>query len=58
VADISIHIDPVYESKNFSVQVDDHKQQKTKILNDTYSSYDRCIKAAMIYINLIRKKDE
>ena len=52
---ITINIDPVADSKNYSVTISDHKKQTTKILDETYNSYERCLKAAEIYIKLFRK---
>ena len=55
---IIIEIDPVADSKNLSVTISDHEKQTTKILDNTYNSYERCLEAATIYINLMKKDDE
>ena len=59
MTDISIHIDEVAGTENLSVEINDHKQQKCFLLDDTYASYNRCMKAALAFIKLMRKtKDE
>ena len=55
---IIIEIDPVADSKNLSVTISDHEKQTTKILDNTYNSYERCLEAAIIYINLMKKDNE
>ena len=54
MTDISIHIDEVAGTKNFSVEINDHKQQKCFLLDDCYNSYERCLEAAMDYIKIMK----
>ena len=55
---IIIEMDPVADSKNLSVTISDHEKQTTKILDNTYNCYERCLEAAIIYINLMKKDNE
>ena len=47
----TIHIDEVYEMPTFSVQIDDHTCQETKILDKAYYSIEEALEAAKEYIN-------
>ena len=46
----TIHVDEVYEMPTFSVQIDDHKLEKTHILDDAYHSIEDAMNAAKKFI--------
>tara|TARA_Y100000034_G_scaffold43878_1_gene53695 strand:- start:236 stop:526 length:291 start_codon:yes stop_codon:yes gene_type:complete len=46
----TITIDPIYKTDNFSVQIDDHNNQKTIILDDAFHDITIAAKAAQNYV--------
>lgn len=51
---ITVHIDLVYQSQNYSVQIDDHKKQKTFLLDNCYDSKTKACKAANEFIHKLK----
>jgi len=47
---LEIHIDAIYGTDNFSVQIDDHCLQQTKILDNAYNNIDDANNASQDYI--------
>ena len=50
-----IHIDPVYDTQRYSVQIDDHILKRTIILDSTYRSTKVAFSRAQRYIGARRQ---
>ena len=49
----TIHIDPVYNHRRYSIEINDHKVKKTILLDNTYYSRSTAFTHALKYINSI-----
>jgi hypothetical protein len=48
----SIHIDRIYETPNFMVQIDDHEVSKTYILDDAFNSVIEALFGAICFLKI------